>query len=190
MIMPTTKDQLRKEYLEKRKRLSQEQRDALTLDIVNRSMSLPVWDAAIFHLFLPIEKQCEVDTTVLLTLLQGRDKQLVVSKMTSERGMEHFLLTDDTRITVGKWGVPEPIGGIPIASKQIDVVFVPLIIFDLIGHRVGYGKGYYDRFLATCSPETLKVGLSFFEPLNKIQPISNQDIPLDYCITPKKVYAF
>lgn len=188
--MSTTKDHLRKEYLEKRKRLLQEQRDAWTLDIVNRCMSLPVWEAAIFHLFLPIEKQCEVDTTVLLSLLQGRDKQLVVSKMTSESGMEHFLLTDDTRIAVGKWGVPEPIGGIPIASNQIEVVFVPLIIFDLSGHRVGYGKGYYDRFLAACNPQTLKIGLSFFEPVDKIQPLSNQDIPLDYCVTPKRVYTF
>lgn len=184
------KDQLRSEYLKKRKALSLEERDALSFDIVNKCLSLPLWEALTFHLFLPIEKQAEIDTTILLTLLQGKDKQVILSKMSPEKELIHFLLTEQTRIREGKWGVPEPDGGLAITTNQIEVVFVPLIIFDRIGHRVGYGKGYYDRFLSQCSPNTIKVGLSFFEAVDKIVSTANHDIALDYCITPKKVYTF
>jgi 5-formyltetrahydrofolate cyclo-ligase len=70
------------------------------------------------------------------------------------------------------------------------VVFVPLLAFDKQGNRVGYGKGFYDRFLANCKPETIKIGLSFFEVENEIADVFNNDIELDYCVTPNKIYTF
>ena len=70
------------------------------------------------------------------------------------------------------------------------MVFVPLLAFDEKGNRVGYGKGFYDKFLAECKPEILKIGVSFFEPENIIPDVLNTDIQLDLCITPTKVYNF
>jgi len=70
------------------------------------------------------------------------------------------------------------------------VVFIPLLAFDEEGHRVGYGKGFYDSFLAECKPETLKIGLSFFEAETKIEDVFDGDMALDYCVTPKQVYRF
>ena len=87
-------------------------------------------------------------------------------------------------------GIPEPLSGVAITPQQIEVVFVPLLVFDLLGHRVGYGKGYYDRFLGECRKSTIKVGLSFFDPVNKIEDIDNHDIALDYALTPRETYAF
>ena len=58
------------------------------------------------------------------------------------------------------------------------------------GHRVGYGKGFYDRFLANCKPETLKIGLSFFEVEADVFEASEDDVRLDYCVTPKTIYKF
>ena len=162
----------------------------MSLEIVNNCLSLPLWDALVFHLFLPIEKQCEIDTSLLLTLLQGKDKQIVLSKRVPDNDLAHFLLTDDTRIAVGKWGIPEPEGGLAVQPDQIQVVFVPLLIFDHKGHRIGYGKGYYDRFLSKCPKDTLKVGLSFFEPIDEIKELDQHDIPLDMCVTPKQCYTF
>ena len=84
-----------------------------------------------------------------------------------------------------------PVDGISVPVEKIDVVFIPLLAFDQKGHRVGYGKGFYDTFLARCRPRTLKVGLSLFEPeLGNIEDVHEKDIALDYGVTPNKVYTF
>ena len=77
-----------------------------------------------------------------------------------------------------------------IDAQKLDVIFIPLIIFDLLGHRVGYGKGYYDRFLQTVNSNSLKIGLSLFEPIDKISDRNNYDVSMDICVTPTKVYNF
>ena len=104
--------------------------------------------------------------------------------------MIHFLLTDNTKIKKNRYNIPEPIDGIVISNDKIDVVFIPLLGFDKAGNRVGYGKGFYDRFLADCKPETIKIGLSFFEAEDKITDIYENDIKLDYCVTPETIYTF
>ena len=70
------------------------------------------------------------------------------------------------------------------------MVFIPLLAYDKTGNRVGYGKGFYDRFLAQCKPETLKIGLSFFEAENEDFITSEDDVRLDYCVTPNQVFQF
>ena len=70
------------------------------------------------------------------------------------------------------------------------MVLVPLLGFDERGHRVGYGKGFYDRFLAECNPKIQKIGLSLFEPVAQIDDTSDFDIPLDACITPNRIWYF
>ena len=82
------------------------------------------------------------------------------------------------------------IDGIKIPTSKIEVVFVPLLAFDKKGNRVGYGKGFYDRFLSECNPETIKIGLSFFEPEELIEDVFENDVKLDYCVTPDEVYQF
>ena len=104
--------------------------------------------------------------------------------------MQHFLLTDQTRFQKNALGIPEPVSGIEIEALKIDVVFVPLLAFDNKGNRVGYGKGYYDRFLARCKPDCIKIGLSFFEEEQDSFIIEPTDIPLDYCVTPEQLYDF
>jgi 5-formyltetrahydrofolate cyclo-ligase len=76
-----------------------------------------------------------------------------------------------------------------VSTEQIQAVFVPLLAVDLKGQRIGYGKGYYDQFLATINPKVIKIGLSIFEPIAQI-PSESFDIPLDYCITPKNMFNF
>ncbi|NNC48928.1 MAG: 5-formyltetrahydrofolate cyclo-ligase, partial [Flaviramulus sp.] len=130
-------------------------------------------------------------TDYVLNILSGKDKNIVISKSDFETGnMMHFLLTDNTTIKKNSYNIPEPIDGIVIPDNKIEVVFVPLLAFDKIGHRVGYGKGFYDRFLANCKPETIKIGFSFFEAENEIVDVLQSDIALNYCVTPKKIYQF
>ena len=104
--------------------------------------------------------------------------------------MTHYLLTDSTVIKKNRFNIPEPAEGIEISPDKIDAVFIPLLVFDNQGHRVGYGKGFYDIFLKHCRPETLKIGLSFFEAEDTIEDFNENDVKLDYCITPHTVYTF
>ena len=69
-------------------------------------------------------------------------------------------------------------------------MFVPLLAYDKLGNRVGYGKVFYDQFLSECSPETLKIGLSFFEPEEQINDVFENDIQLDYCVSPHTIFKF
>ena len=104
--------------------------------------------------------------------------------------MTHFLLTDNTKIKKNEYNIPEPVDGIEVPSKKIDVVFVPLLAYDKKGNRVGYGKGFYDKFLSECKPDVIKIGLSFFEPEELIADIFEGDIKLDYCVSPNGFYQF
>jgi 5-formyltetrahydrofolate cyclo-ligase len=97
--------------------------------------------------------------------------------------MSNYLLTDQTKLTVNTYGIPEPDeNGIAVDEKSIDVVFVPLVAADRFGNRIGYGKGFYDRFLKKCRPDVLKIGLSFFTPLETKIDTNSNDIGMDYII--------
>lgn len=184
------KSTLRIKYKRLREELSQDSADEMSLEIANQALKLPIWNKTYYHLFLSISSKKEVDTDYLLHILQGKDKSVVISKADFSTGeMKHFLLQENTVIKTSTYGIPEPVSGIEIPSDNMEVVFVPLLAFDLLGHRVGYGKGFYDRFLEQCKPGTIFVGLSFFEPEARI--ISESlDVPLHYCITPNKIFEF
>lgn len=160
-----------------------------SLAIANALLQLPIWHHEYFHLFMPITAKREVDTSFVLSILQGKDKHVIVPKVKGNV-LEHFLLTDATKFIESSWGVPEPVDGIAIPPNRLDVVFVPLVAFDKVGNRVGYGKGFYDRFLKECRVDVIKIGLSLFEAINLISDVATHDIGLDYCVTPKKVYSF
>jgi 5-formyltetrahydrofolate cyclo-ligase len=185
------KKELRRKYKTLRQGLSEGQRDEYSLAIANQLLKLDVWDFTFFHIFLAIEEQKEINTDYILNILAGKDKNIILSKSNfKDYTMAHYLLTDNTRIKKNNHNIPEPIDGIEIQTSQLEVVFIPLLAFDSIGNRIGYGKGFYDRFLADCKPGTLKIGLSFFQPEHETFEVSKDDIKLDYCVTPNGVFQF
>ena len=185
------KSEIRSKYKALRKQLSKNEIEEMSLSIANKLITLPCWEKNYFHIYLPITEHNEVNTEFILHLLSGKDKEIIISKTDfNTRNMTHFLLTDNTKIKKNEYNIPEPVDGIEVPSKKIEVVFIPLLAFDKSGHRVGYGKGFYDKFLAECTTETLKIGLSFFEPEELITDIFKGDIKLDYCVTPDRIYKF
>ena len=185
------KKELRSKYKSLRASLSENEIEEKSLAIANKLLALPIWENTYFHIFLPIIEQKEVDTEVILHMLAGKDKEIIVSKSDFEsRKMTNFLLTDATKIKINDYNIPEPIDGIEIPTSKIEVVFVPLLGFDKKGNRVGYGKGFYDRFLSECNPETIKIGLSFFDSEELIEDVFENDVKLDYCVTPNTVFSF
>lgn len=186
-----TKAELRLKYKALRKQLSEEEREDLSMSLANQLLQLPIWEHSYYHVYLSISELNEVNTDYILHILQGKDKNVVVCKChVNDGSMSHYLLTDNTQIKKSAFGIPEPVDGIEVATEKLEVVFIPLLAFDHKGNRVGYGKGYYDRFLHQC-PKALKIGLSFFDvETQDIQDATAHDVPLDLCVTPTNVYTF
>ncbi len=187
------KQEVRQLYKTKRMQLTKaEQNHFDDLILVNfQSLSLP--QVHIVHTYLANERNKEIETNRLLNDLKCRNPEIKVAiprVNQTTQCLEHIELNDDVVIKPGKWGIPEPVNGKMIAEEKIDLIIVPLLAFDTNGHRVGYGKGYYDKFLSLCRPGALKIGLSYFEALDRISDTEQFDIPLNYCITPQRVYEF
>jgi 5-formyltetrahydrofolate cyclo-ligase len=184
------KNTLRLKYKKLRENLSEESIEEMSLQIANQALKLPIWDKTYYHIFLPILAKKEVNTEYLLHILQGKDKSIIVSKADFDSGeMKHFLLQENTVLKTSEYGIPEPVSGLEISPEIIEIIFVPLLAYDQNGHRIGYGKGFYDRFLKKCSPHAIFMGLSFFEAEPEIFSAVT-DIPLNFCITPKKIIDF
>ncbi len=189
------KRELRKLFRKKRKELTSERTEALSQAIADRFLKFvdglrtPIHYV---HLFLPIEKNHEVNTWPILKALQDRNDIEVVVPRTdlSKERMEHFLMEKDTLLVKNEMGIPEPRDGTRIAEEKIDLVVMPLLAYDKSGDRVGYGGGFYDRFLEACRADVIKVGLSFFPPVEKIQDVDEHDVVLDHCVTPGSVHSF
>ena len=148
---------------------------------------------SIVHAYLPLYERNEPDPTPLLDFMHFRQPgmQVAYAKIVPNNfSMLHFLQDDEMFFEKNQYGIPEPIGGIAVKETDIDIVFIPLLAFDKSGNRVGYGKGYYDRFLSKCRKDAMKIGLSFFPPVDSIEDVDFFDKKLDFCITPESVYAF
>ena len=185
------KKELRLKYSELRKKNTPQLLLHYSLTIANKLLELPIWKGDYYHIFLPISSKNEIDTSFILSILHGKDKNIVLPKITNHgTSLSHILLTDSTRLIANSWGVPEPMEGLEVPALKIDVVFVPLLAFDTKGNRVGYGKGFYDSFLSQCRPDVIKVGLSAFKAEPEISDVNENDIALDYCVTPEKNYSF
>lgn len=189
-----SKQELRKEFLQKRKAFAETEVDVFSKQIHDWFFrNIPVHAYATIHTFLPIKRNNEIDTYLIInTLRKNFATDIVIPRSHEDGTMSHYLLTKDTVFEENKWGISEPsqVGSLQYSVFNIDLVLIPLLCFDKKGFRVGYGKGYYDRFLAECRPNVLKIGLSIFEPIDEISDVTAFDVQMDYCITPNKIWSF
>ncbi len=186
------KFELRTLYKKKRKSLSEEEILDRSKKILNQARNMPIWNKDYYHIFLPIERHFEVNTWPFIHFIREELKKTVVVPKTNfnDFSLEHIKFDVDTVTYKNKFGIPEPIRGIQILPENLDIVFVPLFTFDKEGNRVGFGKGFYDRFLKKCTPDTLFIGLTLFDEMEEIDDVHNLDQVLHYCISPNKVYSF
>lgn len=187
-----TKQELRKAYLQRRLALKDPEYDHLSkslCDLFFRSIDLA--GVKVFHTFLPIVKNREPDTWLFIHQIKLKYPSIKISvpKINHEGNMESYFL-DGSKLELNSWGIPEPEEGILTDPKTIDMILVPLLAFDKQGHRVGYGKGYYDRFLKDCRTDAQKIGLSFFSPEEKILDTFSEDFLIDMVVTPEKIFRF
>ena len=189
----TTKKDIRKHFLELRLNLDDDTSLDLNTRLLANCLQLDYSGFRMTHIFLPISEKKEVDTWPLVTTLREQYPQMewVLSKSDMKTGeMTHHLWKTNTILVKNKFGIPEPDHAEEVQPADMDLVFVPLLAFDRQGHRIGYGKGMYDRFLLQCSPQVRTIGLSLFEPVPKIVDADPWDIPLQTVITPDHIYQF
>lgn len=189
-----TKRELRKIYLGRQKTLSTAERKQKSERLAERFFqSFDLTKIKFLHCFLPIEKFNEIDTRIIFERL-WRERPHVetllprVNFRTNE--IENLKFTPETELVQNQWFIHEPAHDELIDTGKIDLVLVPLLCFDSEGFRVGYGKGFYDKFLKNCRADCRKIGLSYFPSVAKIADTNEFDVRLDDCLTPDKIYKF
>jgi 5-formyltetrahydrofolate cyclo-ligase len=188
------KAELRKIYLQKRQTLSEAEYAQLNFQLYQQFFAnIDLSFIKVIHTFLPIASKHEPDTWLIIDRLRREFPHIRISiPKTDSRSniLENFYFEGLHQLVTTAWGIQEPKQGIPTETEKIDLVLVPLLAFDKTGQRVGYGKGFYDRFLKDCKPDCIKAGLSFFEAEEKLEDTTELDVPLDLCVTPAGIIKF
>ncbi|MCW5912740.1 MAG: 5-formyltetrahydrofolate cyclo-ligase [Cyclobacteriaceae bacterium] len=188
------KAELRKFYLQKRQALSEAEYTQLNFQVYQQFFaSIDLSFINVIHTFLPVTAKREPDTWLIIDRVRREFPHIRISiPRTDNRNhtLENFYFEGLHQLTTTAWGIQEPRQGTPTEPEKIDLVLVPLLAFDQTGHRLGYGKGFYDRFLKLCRPDCLKTGLSFFQAEKKIEGINELDVRMDLCVTPEGIIKF
>lgn len=193
MLPIASKEKIRQHFREARKRLTIEEQAQMNQGLLLQLEKAVPQPLHVMMTFCSLPQWGEPDADLLTRSLLTRFPQLQVAypKILDEDGnMEALLPSHVAGLIPGRWNIPEPERGEIVDPLQLELVLVPLLAFDLQGHRVGYGKGYYDRFLQRCRPEVIRLGVSFFEPVDRIEDTGYFDVPLSRCITPGCLYEF
>ena len=185
------KNQARKKYKDLRNKLSNQKIKKLSNQIFQQCLKLKIWNKQTYMLYKPIKTKKEVDTSNFFEILHSDSKNIIYPKINFETNtMNGLLFTNKTKFETNKYDIQEPSDNITFNPKMIELVFIPLLSFDIEGNRVGYGSGFCDKFLKECKSDILKIGLSFFEPEIKIEDTNSSDVKLNFCITPQKIFSF
>ena len=190
------KASLRKEFLYKRMSLAENEVEEMNLLISSNTINyLQKRFFKTIHTFLPQRGKNEIDTWRIIASLQNAFPEVRITVpyvIPGTKQMDHYILNTETHLLENRWGIPEPdpTTSVKVDPKSVVVVLIPLLAFDKAGFRVGYGGGFYDRFLVQCENNVLKVGLSFFEAVAKIEDVDRFDVKMDACVTPAGIWRF
>jgi len=152
------KKKLRETFLTVRKSLSTRELALLSQSITARLIENPSYlQSGTIHCYVSIEGNSEILTQSLIRDALGRGKRVVVPKMESAGQMAHHQIFSLDELSPNEWGVPEPVAARPVGPSELSLVIVPMVGADYKKNRLGYGMGYYDRFLK--KTEGVRIGL-------------------------------
>jgi 5-formyltetrahydrofolate cyclo-ligase len=192
-MITITKAALRSAYKQRRKELTE--KDRLKLDdlILIQFQKLILHDVHALLSYWPIKSHYEINTFPITDYLSFKIPGLRVcfpKTDFAQTKLQAVEVEKNTSFEINHAGIGEPVDGELIYPEELDMVFVPLLAYDKMGYRVGYGKGFYDRYLHLCRKNVIKVGFSYFEPEDMIPEMNEFDIPLNLAITPQCIYEF
>ncbi len=189
-----TKAELRKIYLAKQKSLPALERKQKSEQIADRFFAkFDLTKINFLHCFLSIEKFKEIDTNFIFQKVWREFPRIetLAPRVEFQTGnIESLKFAPETELVKNAWEIFEPTCDATIETEKIDLVLIPLLCFDQKGFRIGYGKGFYDKFLKNCRADCLKIGLSYFEPVAEIADAQEFDVRLDFCVTPEKIVRY
>ncbi|HYF31130.1 MAG TPA: 5-formyltetrahydrofolate cyclo-ligase [Chitinophagaceae bacterium] len=188
-----TKSALRTIYKDKRSALSATDRMKLDDLILIQFQKLQLPDVLSLMSYWPMQTHHEVNTLPMTDYVQFRipGLQLAYPKIDYEQvSMVAIAVDDDTEYETNAYGIAEPLSNKVMPPGELDMIFVPMLAYDKQGYRVGYGKGFYDRYLKSCRQDVITVGFSYFEAEPLISDVNEFDIPLNFAITPERIYEF
>ena len=184
------KSEIRSKYKKKRSELNENQLEFLSSNICRILLSSFEFRNKTVSLFLPIKSQHEINTFQILQSLKKESVTTISKSNFSTNELTHFKFISEDQLEINSYGIPEPISGKMITESELDYVLVPLLSCDGQGNRIGYGKGFYDRFMDKCSKDCIFIGLHLFDEFEQIDDIAPTDVKLHYCVTPNKIYKF
>lgn len=181
------KKSLRKFYQQRRMQISESQLASLNAAIFDKAVSLKEFkEAEVIHIYASMSERNEVDTFSIINYALKKNKRVFVPVMMEAGKLKHCEIDSTSSLKKNSWGVPEPVDQNLLDEINPDLSFIPMVAGDLQKNRLGYGKGYYDRFLA--STNTVKAGLLFEKQLSDESiPVDSYDVSLDILITEKRI---
>lgn len=187
-----TKQEARVHFKALRQRLTDVDQQRCDDLLLIRFQTVPLPPLSTLLNFVPSAEHREANSFLLEDYLRFRNPGMVVAypRITDGGNMEAVVPETETDFEPNVFGIPEPTGNAVLYPSQVEAVIIPMLGFDESGQRVGYGKGYYDRYLSGCSDNCIRLGICYFEPVHRITDAAAHDVPLDFCITPQRVYVF
>lgn len=184
------KAELRKKYMQKRKALSRDEAFLLSEEILKNFLNnFKLEKGEKVHVFLPIEKFNEIRTEIFIDAFLAKDIRVFVPKVVGSN-LISVEIDKSSVFETSSWGISEPLSNTDSGVVHFDYVITPLLYCDRNGYRVGYGKGFYDTFFQSISAASKKIGINYFRPDENIDDVWENDIPLDYLVTPTEVLSF
>ncbi|MDE5490034.1 5-formyltetrahydrofolate cyclo-ligase [Elizabethkingia meningoseptica] len=188
-MLSSLKSELRKKYLNKRKAMSSQDVAFLSEKIFDQYLlQFKPSENQNVHVFLPIRSKNEIDTNIWIDFFWKNGVNVFIPKMIGDHIIS-VAYTPDTKLVVNTWGIPEPASDVDVKT-EFDQVITPLLYADSNGNRIGYGKGFYDRFFSSVVYPVQKIGINYFAPEEVISDVDRFDIKLDYLALPDRILSF
>lgn len=187
------KKELRELYRQKRKDIADKERMKMDDLLLIQFQKMSFEGIQTLFTYWPMRHTAEPNTLLFTYYLRHAVENLLIAYPVTDipaASMQAVLTDEHTYFEANAYGIAEPTDGETLDPADIDMIFLPLLICDKKGNRVGYGKGFYDRYLSQCKEDVVKIGFSFFEPVELIEDVHEFDIPLNFCITPEAIYEY
>ncbi|WPO90670.1 5-formyltetrahydrofolate cyclo-ligase [Chryseobacterium sp. HR92] len=184
------KAELRKKYTQKRKALSTDEAFLLSEKIFENFIHyFNPQEGEKVHVFIPILARNEIDTQIFIHYFLAKNIRVYVPKIVDDK-LINIEIFEDTVFETSRWGISEPVSNEDSDENNFQYVITPLLYCDRKGNRVGYGKGFYDWLFRNVSTDTKKIGVNYFDPDEYVDDVWENDIPVDYLVTPTEVLSF